>query len=137
MTGQTILQYQIGEKLGEGGMGVVYKAYDTNLKRTVALKFLPSHLAASPGVMERFLREASAISAVNHPHIAIIHDMATVDGQCFLVLEYLPGRNAQGETASGTGRWSQLLRIRDPAVCIADSRRSGACAPPRPGPPRH
>ncbi len=91
MVGSTISHYKILEKLGEGGMGVVYKAEDTKLKRIVALKFLPSRLISSDEDIVRFQREAEAISALNHPHIATIHDVDELDGQKFLVLEYLSG----------------------------------------------
>jgi tetratricopeptide (TPR) repeat protein len=91
VTGQTILHYEIREVLGEGNMGVVYKALDRKLDRLVALKFLPSHLAALPDRVERFMQEATALSVVNHPHIATIYDIERVDEQRFLVLEYLPG----------------------------------------------
>ena len=91
MTGQTILHYEIREVLGEGSMGVVYKALDRKLDRLVALKFLPAHLATLPDRVERFMQEATALSVVNHPHIATIYDIERVDEQRFLVLEYLPG----------------------------------------------
>ncbi len=91
MIGQTISHYKILEKLGEGGMGVVYKAQDLKLDRLVALKFLPQQLLASPEEIARFQQEAKAISALNHPNIATIHDVDQADGQKFLVLEYLPG----------------------------------------------
>ncbi len=91
MIEQTISHYKILEKLGEGGMGVVYKAQDLKLDRLVALKFLPQQLLASPEEIARFQQEAKAISALNHPNIATIHDVDQADGQKFLVLEYLPG----------------------------------------------
>jgi serine/threonine protein kinase/Tfp pilus assembly protein PilF len=87
----TISHYTILEKLGEGGMGVVYKAHDTKLDRIVALKFLPGPLLSSPDEVARFEQEAKAISALADPHIATIHDIDEGDGQRFLVLEYLPG----------------------------------------------
>jgi TolB-like protein len=91
MIGRTISHYKILEKLGEGGMGVVYKAEDLKLTRIVALKFLPPQMAATEEDEARFLREARAISALNHPNIATIHDVDEADGQRFLVLEYIPG----------------------------------------------
>jgi serine/threonine protein kinase/Flp pilus assembly protein TadD len=87
----TISHYHILEKLGEGGMGVVYKAHDTKLDRIVALKFLPQQVTVSAEDKARFLQEAKAISALNHPNIATIHDIDEVDSQQFLVLEYIPG----------------------------------------------
>jgi serine/threonine protein kinase/tetratricopeptide (TPR) repeat protein len=90
MVGQTISHYKILEKLGEGGMGVVYRAHDTKLDRDVALKFLPPNLTASPEELTRFEQEAKAISALNHPNIATIYDVDEVNGQRYLVLEYIP-----------------------------------------------
>jgi len=90
MVGSTISHYKIIEKLGEGGMGVVYKAHDTKLDRDVALKFLPTNLTASPEELTRFELEAKAISALNHPNIATIYDVDEVNGQRYLVLEYIP-----------------------------------------------
>ncbi len=86
-----VLHYQVQEKLGQGGMGVVYRAVDKKLNRMVALKFLPPQLEPSRVDLQRFLHEASALSALNHRHIATIYGAEDVDGQHFLVLEYLPG----------------------------------------------
>jgi serine/threonine protein kinase/Flp pilus assembly protein TadD len=89
--GQTILHYRIIGKLGEGGMGVVYKALDTKLDRIVALKFLPAGVVSSPDEIARFEQEAKAISALNHPNVATIHDINEANGTRFLVLEFIPG----------------------------------------------
>ena len=83
MTGKTISHYQIGEKLGEGGMGVVYKARDTSLDRYVALKLLPADKLASPERKQRFIQEAKAASALNHPHIITVHEISEEEGRAF------------------------------------------------------
>jgi eukaryotic-like serine/threonine-protein kinase len=96
MTGQRIAHYEILEKLGEGGMGVVYKAHDTKLGRTVALKVLPSDRISSPEARERFEREAKVVASLNHPHVCTLHDFISENGTDVLVMEYVEGKPLKG-----------------------------------------
>jgi serine/threonine protein kinase len=93
MINKSISHYKIIEKLGEGGMGVVYKAQDTKLDRPVAIKFPPRDLCCDPKAKNRFIQEAKSASAMNHPNITIIHDIDEVEGEFFIVMEYIEGKS--------------------------------------------
>ena len=102
--------YEITSPLGAGGMGEVYRARDTRLDRTVAIKVLPAHLATSPERRQRFEREAKAISALTHPHICVLHDVGQHDGIDYLVMEYLEGETLADRLRKGALPLEQVLR---------------------------
>ncbi len=126
MVGQTLGHYDILEKIGAGGMGEVYRARDTRLDRTVAIKILPKHFAASDELKQRFEREAKVVSSLSHPNICTLHDVGHVGGIDFLVMEYLEGETLAARLERGRLPTEQVLRFgREIASALDRAHRSG------------
>ena len=121
MINKTLLHYKILKKLGEGGMGVVYKAEDTKLKRIVAIKFLPRQTGASDEERERFKIEAQTAAALNHPNIATIYAIEEVNGEVFIVMEYIEGQELKEVIEAGSLKINEALDI---AEKIADGLKT-------------
>src|SRR4030042_5017885 len=125
ITGQTFLHYRILEKIGEGGMGAVYKAQDTHLDRIVAVKVLPPEKMADPDRKQRFVQEAKAASSLNHPNIIVVHDIASYQSHDFIVMEYVEGKTLDQLIGRKGMKLNDALGL---AVQVADGLAKAAAA---------
>jgi eukaryotic-like serine/threonine-protein kinase len=117
-TGTRLGPYELLSPLGKGGMGEVYRARDTRLDRTVAIKVLPQHLSSNPQRRQRFEREARAVSALSHPHICVLYDVGQQDGIDYLVMEYIEGESLADRLTKGPPPLAQALGY---AIQVADA----------------
>ncbi len=135
MVGTTISHYKVIEKIGQGGMGEVYRAEDTNLSREVAIKVLPEQFTKDPQRLARFEREAQLLAQLNHPNIAAIHSFEHSDDIHFLVLELVPGETLAERVAKGPVPVEEALEVcRQIAEGVGSSSFGARCNPPQPSP---
>src|SRR6185369_15085571 len=121
MIGQTISHYKILEKLGEGGMGIVYRAQDLTLDRLVALKFLPPHLTSNEAEEARFIQEAKAAAALNHPNICAIYSFGEHEGRTFIEMEFVEGKTLRNLSADSPNRELPMAKAITYAVQIGEA----------------